>query len=215
MDNHTVLDSLKFVLVCLMWYVCSASGNIIGKMVLNEFPYPMTVTMTQLFSISVYMIPILHLMKVPRTFEISRKYYLVMILPLAFGKFLASVSSHFSMWKVSVSYAHTGNKVHWVQLHVHDTVWISRNNSPVIFISQCFVQFIAKKMTFYNYIKLVGQVASQLSEAAVYSLYYIQSYTYVLWIYRYWYISSAIQVYKVVTIYFKRHCGHLSIKTRK
>ncbi|KAK3090612.1 hypothetical protein FSP39_013132 [Pinctada imbricata] len=107
MDHHNYADSLKFVLVCLMWYICSASGNIIGKMVLNEFPYPVTVTMTQLFAISVYMIPILYFMKVPHTGDISKRYYLVMIFPLALGKFLASVSSHFSIWKVSVSYAHT------------------------------------------------------------------------------------------------------------
>ncbi|KAL4235503.1 hypothetical protein ACF0H5_003901 [Mactra antiquata] len=107
MKNQDILHALKLVIVCIMWYISSASGNVIGKLVLNEFPYPMTMTMVQLASAAVYLGPILSFMGVPKSGEISRRYYLTMIIPLAFGKFVSSVSSHVSIWKVSVSYAHT------------------------------------------------------------------------------------------------------------
>lgn len=91
----------------MLWYTSSASGNVIGKLVLNEFPYPVTMTMVQLASAALYLGPILKLLGVPNASEIPRRYYLVMIIPLAFGKFVSSLSSHISIWKVSVSYAHT------------------------------------------------------------------------------------------------------------
>ena len=77
-------------------------------MLLNQFPYPITVTMVQLLSITIYCGPILRLMGVRRQTDISWNYYKIIILPLAFGKFLASVLSHVSLYKVPVSYAHTG-----------------------------------------------------------------------------------------------------------
>lgn len=112
MKNADILYVLKLILVCMMWYISSASGNVIGKLVLNEFPYPMTMTMVQLASAALYLGPILKLLGVPTTVEINRRYYIIMILPLAFGKFISSVSSHVSIWKVSVSYAHTGMNYH-------------------------------------------------------------------------------------------------------
>ncbi|KAJ8305323.1 hypothetical protein KUTeg_015868, partial [Tegillarca granosa] len=107
MEPNAVFDAFKVALICILWYICSASGNIIGKLVLNEFPYPMTVTMIQLLSASVYLGPILRVMNVPHTGSVPKRYYMTMIIPLAFGKFISSVSAHISMWKVSVSYAHT------------------------------------------------------------------------------------------------------------
>lgn len=108
MKNNDFMYILKLLVVCMMWYISSASGNVIGKLVLNEFPYPMTMTMVQLASAAIYLGPILKMLDVPTSAEIKRRYYLIMIVPLAFGKFVSSVSSHISIWKVSVSYAHTG-----------------------------------------------------------------------------------------------------------
>lgn len=99
---------LVVLTLCILWYVISSSNNVIGKMVLNEFPYPMTVTMIQLCSITLYSGPFFNLWRIRKYQDIPRGYYLRLIIPLAFGKFLASVTSHISLWKVPVSYAHTG-----------------------------------------------------------------------------------------------------------
>lgn len=77
-------------------------------MVLNEFPFPMTVTLIQLCSITLYSGPFFNLWRIRKYQDIPRAYYLRLIVPLAIGKLLASVTSHISLWKVPVSYAHTG-----------------------------------------------------------------------------------------------------------
>ncbi|XP_075156043.1 solute carrier family 35 member E1 homolog [Haematobia irritans] len=98
---------LVVVTLCILWYIISSSNNVIGKMVLNEFPYPMTVTMIQLLSITLYSGPFFNLWKIRKYQDLPKGYYMRLIIPLAFGKFLASVTSHISLWKVPVSYAHT------------------------------------------------------------------------------------------------------------
>ena len=77
-------------------------------MLLNDFPYPMTVTMVQLTSITLYSGPFFNMWGVRKFVDINWGYYIKVIVPLALGKFLASVFSHISIWKVPVSYAHTG-----------------------------------------------------------------------------------------------------------
>ncbi|ETN61019.1 Solute carrier family 35 member E1 [Anopheles darlingi] len=106
-SNTTTRQTLTVVFLCVVWYVVSSSNNVIGKMILNVFPYPMTVTMIQLTSITVYSGPFFNLWGVRKYVDISWRYYMKFIVPLALGKFLASVTSHISIWKVPVSYAHT------------------------------------------------------------------------------------------------------------
>lgn len=101
-------EVINVIILCLLWYVVSSSNNVIGKMVLSEFPFPMTVTMVQLTSITIYSGPFFNLWGVRKYVDISWRYYFRLIVPLALGKFFASVTSHISIWKVPVSYAHTG-----------------------------------------------------------------------------------------------------------
>ncbi len=104
----TSQEAMKLVLLCIAWYTVSSGNNVVGKMVLSDFPYPMTLSMVQLFSISIYLVPFLWVWNVPPTTHMPIKYWFTMILPLVFGKFFSSVSGHISIWKVPVSYAHTG-----------------------------------------------------------------------------------------------------------
>lgn len=101
-------ENLSIAALCVLWYIVSSSNNVIGKMVFNTFPFPTTVTMVQLLSITVYSGPFFKLWGIRPRAPIPRQYYMRLIVPLAIGKFLASVTSHISIWKVPVSYAHTG-----------------------------------------------------------------------------------------------------------
>ncbi|XP_076167639.1 solute carrier family 35 member E1 homolog [Ptiloglossa arizonensis] len=101
-------EVITVLFLCLLWYVISSSSNVVGKILLSEFPYPMTVTMVQLTSITIYSSLFFNLWGVRKySPDISCGYYLRLIVPLSLGKFLANVFSHVSIWKVPVSYAHT------------------------------------------------------------------------------------------------------------
>lgn len=106
----TYRTAVKVFVLCIVWYSASSVNNVIGKVVLNQFPYPMTISMVQLASITLYTLPILKFRDIPGATNIPLRYWFSMILPLAAGKFFASVSSHVSLWQVSVSYAHTGKQ---------------------------------------------------------------------------------------------------------
>ncbi|XP_014206743.1 solute carrier family 35 member E1 homolog [Copidosoma floridanum] len=102
-------EVLSTVFLCLLWYVVSSSSNVAAKALLSDFPYPITVTMVQLTTISLFSGPLFSLWGVRRTSTslITWSYYFKLIVPLAVGKFLGNLLSHVSIWKVPVSYAHT------------------------------------------------------------------------------------------------------------
>lgn len=108
-DRRNNREVVTVLFLCLLWYAVSSSSNVVGKMLLSEFPYPLTVTMVQLTSITVYSGPFFNLWGVRKySSNITWSYYMRLIVPLALGKFLANIFSHVSIWKVPVSYAHTG-----------------------------------------------------------------------------------------------------------
>lgn len=123
------LKSLTLLIFCR--YVLSAAENIISKIILTDFPFPLTASISHSAFIAIVLGPILRVWKVraqlssklnklrlPSTISFRqvppnpsyrKKYYFYVIVPLAFGKVMASFTSQFSLSKVPVSYAHTGN----------------------------------------------------------------------------------------------------------
>jgi len=112
MLNHRdsfVAECVQIVGLCVVWYSSSAIGNIVVKELLNEFPFPLTVTLVQLLSIWILIHPLIRYEKIPPADYLNQNpsYYYKVIVPLAIGKFLAQLSSHVSLWKVPVSFTHT------------------------------------------------------------------------------------------------------------
>lgn len=106
-DGKVRKEIITVLILCILWYSTSSSNNVVTKVLLNEFPFPMTVTMVQLLSITVYSGPFFNVWGIRKFANMSWPYYLKIIVPLALGKFLVSVLTHVSLWKVPVSYAHT------------------------------------------------------------------------------------------------------------
>ena len=40
-------DLARIVVLCMFWYIVGSSNGVLGKWILSEFPYPMTLTMCQ------------------------------------------------------------------------------------------------------------------------------------------------------------------------
>ncbi|CAK9302657.1 unnamed protein product [Gordionus sp. m RMFG-2023] len=77
---------------------------------MNDFPYPITITIVQLLTTILYLKPFFRIFKIPyakNRLLISKNTFFTFICPLALGKFISTACAHFSIWKVSISYAHT------------------------------------------------------------------------------------------------------------
>ncbi|KAK8843433.1 hypothetical protein IAR55_007090 [Kwoniella newhampshirensis] len=46
--------TIRFVSLCFLWYACSAVSNNTGKVILNNFKYPVTLTIIQFFFVAAY-----------------------------------------------------------------------------------------------------------------------------------------------------------------
>ena len=103
------------VFLCVIWYGSSSGNNIVGKILLEQFRFPATVTMFQLTFLCV--LAPLFVSTRPQESEKSpsKRYWMKFILPLAAGKFLSSFLSLVSIANIPVSFSSTGRyflKVH-------------------------------------------------------------------------------------------------------
>ncbi|KAI1315948.1 suppressor of loss of ypt1 [Mortierella claussenii] len=54
LNSRTIVQALKLPMICLSWYLSSAVTNNIGKQIMNQFRYPVTLTFVQFWFVSVF-----------------------------------------------------------------------------------------------------------------------------------------------------------------
>lgn len=128
-------EAFRIILLCSLWYTISSTNNVIGKKLLMDFPYPVTVAMVHLLSTATYLSPTLHIWKVPRMPSIPKSSLITLILPLSFGKAFSSITSHISIWKVPVSYAHTVKATMPVFTVILSRLILGESQSPEVYCS--------------------------------------------------------------------------------
>ncbi|XP_071952468.1 solute carrier family 35 member E1-like [Antedon mediterranea] len=107
LPNKAYKEGCWIVFLCSVWYTSSSGQNVINKQLLGYFPYPVTISMVHMLAVALFLIPVLRIRKVEKLKIHDKRRFLILVLPLAFGKFFASISSHLSIASVSVSFAHT------------------------------------------------------------------------------------------------------------
>ncbi|KAK6018069.1 hypothetical protein OSTOST_16391 [Ostertagia ostertagi] len=141
--RFTITPSCQFkarvVAICLCWYVISSASSITNKVLLQSYPYPTTLALSNLMWVPIYSIPLLRMWecKVVKLTPVQYNKYLT---PISAGKALAVVSAYFSLWKVPVSYAHTG-----LFVTVTNCCWSggSVSHRAVIFFLACFLALLS------------------------------------------------------------------------
>lgn len=107
-DNSGFSRGIKVALLCVLWFCLSSSNNVIIKRLLGHYPYPVTVSLSHMTCTAFLMYPLLLGFGVKTTVDIPIVRFYALLVPLGVGKLLVSTSSHISIWRVPVSYAHTG-----------------------------------------------------------------------------------------------------------
>ncbi|CAJ0585627.1 unnamed protein product, partial [Mesorhabditis spiculigera] len=100
------LFKVRIVLLCLLWYSISSASSITNKMLLQEYPYPMTVGLSALMCIPICAAPLLRVWE-KRRVTLGSFHFTRMLVPISFGRALAVASAYFSLYKMPVSYTHT------------------------------------------------------------------------------------------------------------
>ena len=107
-DSSGYSRGIKVTVLCILWFCLSSSNNVIIKRFLGRYPYPITVSLSHMTCTAFLMYPLLLVFGVRTTVDIPMLKFYLMLIPLGIGKLLVSTSSHVSIWRVPVSYAHTG-----------------------------------------------------------------------------------------------------------
>ncbi|KAJ3522894.1 hypothetical protein NM688_g8807 [Phlebia brevispora] len=100
-------DAMRFILLCALWYSSSALSSNTGKVILNQFPYPVTLTFVQFGFVAAFCLlflsPAVQLSKL-RT---PTKAIIMDTLPMGFFQVGGHIFSSMAISRIPVSTVHT------------------------------------------------------------------------------------------------------------
>ncbi|CAI4221009.1 unnamed protein product [Auanema sp. JU1783] len=94
----------KTILLCSTWYTISAIGSIVNKVFLQNFPFPLTLSLCHLLCVPFLAYPFLKYWKIEKT-HLSKIEFRHLLLPLSIGKALAVGSAYCGLLEVPISYS--------------------------------------------------------------------------------------------------------------
>ncbi|KAL1914659.1 uncharacterized protein VTP21DRAFT_8070 [Calcarisporiella thermophila] len=97
-------DTLRFILLCLLWYGSSAITNNIGKQILNQFKYPVTLTYAQFGFVALYCY--LFSWVSGSRIRVATRDIVLTVLPLSAFQIVGHVFSSVAISQVHVSFVH-------------------------------------------------------------------------------------------------------------
>ncbi|CAG8712602.1 13279_t:CDS:2, partial [Ambispora leptoticha] len=100
------VDTIRFIVYCLLWYASSAITNNSGKQILNQFRYPITLTWVQFGFVLSYCYVFANWMGLTQL-KSPTKLILLETIPLSLFQILGHVFSSFATSHVPVSFVHT------------------------------------------------------------------------------------------------------------
>ncbi|CAJ0959548.1 unnamed protein product, partial [Mesorhabditis belari] len=106
MRSFFCLFKVKIVLLCVLWYSISSASSITNKIILQQYPYPMTVGIFSLMCIPICASPLLRLWE-KRKVTLGTHHFIRYLVPISLGRSLAVAAAYFSLYKMPVSYTHT------------------------------------------------------------------------------------------------------------
>uniref|UniRef100_A0A0K0EL79 Sidoreflexin n=1 Tax=Strongyloides stercoralis TaxID=6248 RepID=A0A0K0EL79_STRER len=130
-------NEIYIIITFLIWWGCSACGNIINKYVLNDYPYPLSVAMNSLLNSMLYSSLLVYISKTTtNSFKHkSINYTIRWLLPFALGKALAVISTYFGLLKVSISYAQTVKCTMPIFTVIIARIFLNEKQSKKIYLS--------------------------------------------------------------------------------
>ncbi|KAK7687813.1 hypothetical protein QCA50_009032 [Cerrena zonata] len=100
-------DTVRFVLLCSLWYMSSALSSNTGKVILNKFRYPVTLTFVQFGFVAAYCLLFMSPLVRFSTMRKPTKAILQSTLPMGFFQVGGHIFSSMAISRIPVSTVHT------------------------------------------------------------------------------------------------------------
>ena len=97
-------SALRFLILCILWYTSSAVSNTLGKSILNENPYPVTLTFIQFLLTSLFSFIYCYIFGNLKRLDIG---IIKDIGPMAIFQICGHVFSSTALTYITVSFSHT------------------------------------------------------------------------------------------------------------
>lgn len=105
-SNVSLSENSKFLICCLMWYISSSLSSNSGKLIMNAFRYPVTLTIVQFLFVASWCAIMENLLK-SRGIKKPTKVIVRTIVPLSMFMIVGHVFSSISISRIPVSLVHT------------------------------------------------------------------------------------------------------------